>query len=96
MSSSATVSALIARPSRGAIHSKAAAAPDLEGIPGVADIVVSRDRITATLSGDVAPFVRAVASPALEDLLIEPARLEEVFFEFYAGEEDSSDGGDAV
>ena len=45
------------------------------------------DRITATLSGDVAPFVRAVASPSLVDLLIEPARLEEVFFEYYAGED---------
>jgi hypothetical protein len=39
----------------------------------------------------VAPFVRAIASPSLVDLLIEPARLEEVFYEFYAGE-DASEG----
>jgi ABC-2 type transport system ATP-binding protein len=64
-------------------------APDLSEVPGLADVVITRDRIMATLSGDVAPFVRAVASPALVDLLIEPARLEEVFFEYYAGE-----GGD--
>ncbi len=63
------------------------AAPDLSEVPGIADIVTTRDRITATLSGDVAPFVRAVASPSLVDLLIEPARLEEVFYEFYAGED---------
>jgi len=70
-------------------------APDLSDVPGLADVVVSRDRITATLSGDVAPFVRAVASPSLEDLLIEPARLEEVFFEYYAGEDAESPGSDA-
>ena len=68
-------------------------APDLSEVPGLGDVVVSRDRITATLSGDVAPFVRAVASPALVDLLIEPARLEEVFFEYYAGEDSAEPGG---
>jgi beta-exotoxin I transport system ATP-binding protein len=68
-------------------------APDLSEVPGLGDVVISRDRITATLSGDVAPFVRAVASPALVDLLIEPARLEEVFFEYYAGEDQAEPGG---
>jgi ABC-2 type transport system ATP-binding protein len=66
--------------------------PDLSDVPGIADVVVLRDRITATLSGDVAPFVRAIASPSLVDLLIEPARLEEVFYEFYAGEETDAPG----
>ncbi len=70
------------------------AAPDLEGVPGIEDVIVTRDRITATLSGEVAPFIRAIASPSLVDLLIEPARLEDVFFEFYAGE-DTDDGGSA-
>jgi hypothetical protein len=32
----------------------------------------------------VAPFVRAVASPSLADLTIEPATLEEAFLEYYA------------
>jgi ABC-2 type transport system ATP-binding protein len=67
--------------------------PDLTGVPGIDDVVVLRDRITATLSGDVAPFVRAIASPSLVDLLIEPARLEEVFYEFYAGDEPGAPRG---
>jgi ABC-2 type transport system ATP-binding protein len=62
------------------------AAPDLGGIPGLADVTVDGDRISGTLHGDVAPFVRAVASPALVDLTIEPARLEEAFLEYYADE----------
>ena len=59
-------------------------APDLAGLPGLADVVIDGDRISATLQGAVAPFVRAIASPNLEDLTIEPARLEEVFLEYYA------------
>jgi len=64
-------------------------APDLSGIPGLGSVTTTGDRMTATLSGDVAPFVRAVASPALEDLLIEPARLEEAFLEYYAAEDEA-------
>jgi hypothetical protein len=63
------------------------AAPDLSGVPGLADVRVEGDRITATLLGEVAPFVRAVASPALVDLTIEPARLEDAFLEYYAEDE---------
>jgi ABC-2 type transport system ATP-binding protein len=62
-------------------------APDLSGVPGLADVKVEGDRISATLLGEVAPFVRAVASPALVDLTIEPARLEEAFLEYYAEDE---------
>jgi ABC-2 type transport system ATP-binding protein len=60
------------------------AAPDLAGIPGLADVTVQGDLISASLLGDVAPFVRAIASPSLIDLTIEPARLEEAFLEYYA------------
>ncbi|HYM53618.1 MAG TPA: ABC transporter ATP-binding protein [Candidatus Dormibacteraeota bacterium] len=63
------------------------AAPDLSGVPGLADVKVEGDRISGTLLGEVAPFVRAVASPALVDLTIEPARLEEAFLEYYADDE---------
>jgi ABC-2 type transport system ATP-binding protein len=59
-------------------------APDLSEVPGLSDVAVDGDRISATLLGDVAPFVRAVASPALADLTIEPATLEEAFLEYYA------------
>jgi ABC-2 type transport system ATP-binding protein len=61
--------------------------PDLSGVPGLADVTVQGDRIRATLLGEVAPFVRAIASPQLLDLTIEPARLEEAFLEYYAGDE---------
>ncbi|HEX6129309.1 MAG TPA: ABC transporter ATP-binding protein [Candidatus Limnocylindria bacterium] len=59
-------------------------APDLSVVPGLVDVAVDGDRISGTLLGDVAPFVRAVASPSLLDLTIEPARLEEAFLEYYA------------
>ena len=61
--------------------------PDLSSVPGLADIKIEGDRLSATLLGEVAPFVRAVASPLLVDLTIEPARLEEAFLEFYAEDE---------
>jgi len=67
------------------------AAPDLDGIPGLADIEVQGDRMRATLLGDVSGFVRAIASPSLEDLTIEPARLEEAFLEYYSGDEASEE-----
>jgi ABC-2 type transport system ATP-binding protein len=62
------------------------AAPDLSGVPGLTDLLIKGDRITATLDGDVAPFVRAIASPSLEDLTIEPTTLEEAFLEYYASD----------
>jgi ABC-2 type transport system ATP-binding protein len=64
------------------------AAPDPTTIPGLADVTVDGDRLFATLHGDVSGFVRAVASPSLEDLTIEPASLEEAFLEYYADDED--------
>ncbi|CAN5206758.1 ABC transporter ATP-binding protein [soil metagenome] len=60
------------------------AAPDASTIPGLADVTVDGDRLFGTLHGDVSEFVRAVASPSLEDLTIEPASLEEAFLEYYA------------
>jgi ABC-2 type transport system ATP-binding protein len=66
-------------------------APDLAGVPGLADVEVDGDRMRATLLGDVSGFVRAIASPSLEDLTIEPARLEEAFMEYYAGDEASDE-----
>ena len=59
-------------------------APDATTLPGLTDVVVDGDRLFATLDGDVSEFVRAVASPSLEDLTIEPASLEEAFLEYYA------------
>ena len=60
------------------------AAPDPAGIPGIADVSVDGDRLFGTLQGDISEFVRAIASPSLRDLTIEPATLEEAFLEYYA------------
>ena len=62
------------------------AAPDPGTLPGLDDVTVDGDRLFGTLHGDVSEFVRAIASPSLEDLTIEPASLEEAFLEYYADE----------
>jgi ABC-2 type transport system ATP-binding protein len=67
------------------------AAPDPASLPGLEEAQVDGARIIGMLSGEVAPFVRAIASPSLDDLTIEPASLEEAFLEYYAEEEAASD-----
>jgi len=62
------------------------AAPDPATLPGLEPLSVDGERIIGTLSGEVGPFVRAIASPSLADLTIEPASLEEAFLEYYAEE----------
>ncbi|HEX2884538.1 MAG TPA: ABC transporter ATP-binding protein, partial [Candidatus Limnocylindria bacterium] len=64
------------------------AAPDPANLPGLEPVEVDGSRIIGTLAGDVSDFVRAVASPNLEDLTIEPASLEEAFLEYYADREE--------
>ncbi|MGH2357069.1 MAG: ABC transporter ATP-binding protein [Candidatus Limnocylindria bacterium] len=80
------VAALLARRRRKIALRWRGLAPDLSTIPGIEDVKVNGTQVTATLAGEVAPFVRAVASPSLEDLTIEPASLEEAFLEYYAEE----------
>ena len=58
--------------------------PDMSALPGLEDVQVDGNRVIGMLSGEVAGFVRAIASPSLEDLTIEPASLEEAFLEYYA------------
>ena len=74
------------------------AAPEPETLPGLTDVVVDGSRITGTLSGEIAGFVRSIASPNLEDLTIEPASLEEAFLEYYAdaGEDEAVEPPEAV
>lgn len=67
-------------------------APDLREVPGVEAVEVDGARMIVTLSGAVQPFVRAMADTELDDLTIEPARLEEAFFEYYAGGEGTPNG----
>jgi beta-exotoxin I transport system ATP-binding protein len=79
-----TMEELLARRKRRVTLRWRGAAPDLSFLPGIEDLEVRGDRASGTLLGEVGPFVRAVASPSLEDLTIEPASLEEAFLEFYA------------
>ena len=58
--------------------------PDPATLPGLEDAEIDGNRIIGTLSGEVAAFVRSIASPNLDDLTIEPASLEEAFLEYYA------------
>ena len=75
---------LLARRRRRVMLRWRGAAPDLSAIPGLEDVQVDGNRVMGTLSGEVAGFVRAIASPNLDDLTIEPASLEEAFLEYYA------------
>jgi len=78
------VSELLARRRRRVTLRWRGVAPDPTSLPGLEDAEVDGNRIIGTLSGEVAGFVRAIASPNLEDLTIEPASLEEAFLEYYA------------
>ena len=78
---------LLARRRRRVMLRWRGAAPDLSAIPGLEDVQVDGNRVMGTLSGEVAGFVRAIASPNLDDLTIEPASLEEAFLEYYAPDE---------
>src|SRR5688572_9977393 len=81
------VNELLARRRRRVTIRWRGAAPDLSALPGLEDVEVDGNRVMGTLSGEVAGFVRAIASPNLDDLTIEPASLEEAFLEYYATEE---------
>jgi ABC-2 type transport system ATP-binding protein len=58
--------------------------PALEGVPGISDVRVRDGLVTCQLEGDVRPFLAAIREAQVTDLLIEPARLEEAFLEYYS------------
>ena len=58
--------------------------PDLSTVRGITAIVVDGTRLTCDLEGDPKPLLAAIATRAVTDLLIEPARLEDAFLELYA------------
>lgn len=66
--------------------------PSLEGLPGVTVIQTRPGQVLADLEGDVGPLLAALQGAHVRDLLIEPARLEEAFLEYYAPEARSADG----
>ena len=82
------VSELLARRRRRVMIRWRGGAPEPDSLPGLEDVQVHGSRVHGTLTGEVAEFVRAIASPSLEDLTIEPASLEEAFLEYYAEPDD--------
>jgi ABC-2 type transport system ATP-binding protein len=81
------VSALLARRRRHVEMRLGGPAPDLSGIPGVTDVVVTGEWLRCDLEGDPRPFLAALDIAAVADLVIEPASLEDAFLELYEGEE---------
>jgi ABC-2 type transport system ATP-binding protein len=63
-----------------------AEAPEHSSVPGVSDIEIHEGVLTCQLEGDPSPLVSALAGVVMGDLLIEPARLEEAFMEYYAAD----------
>jgi ABC-2 type transport system ATP-binding protein len=59
--------------------------PSLETVPGITDVVHGDGCLTCRVEGNVRAFLDAIADTAVEDLTIEPARLEDAFLEFYDG-----------
>ena len=70
--------------------------PALDGVPGVTDVRVRDGVLTCQLDGDPGPLIAALQGVPVRDLLIEPARLEEAFMDYYAGDEVSPDGDGAA
>ena len=61
--------------------------PDLEAVPGISHLHVHEGVVICQLDGDPSAFLAAIAGAAVRDLLIEPARLEEAFMEYYADDQ---------
>jgi ABC-2 type transport system ATP-binding protein len=64
-------------------------APELTHVEGISDVRIHDDVLTCEIEGDPGPFLAALQGVGVRDLLIEPARLEEAFMEYYS---DDSDG----
>ena len=77
------VPALLARRKRNVEMRLVGPPPALAGVAGVSELKIGDGWLTCRLEGDVGPFLAAIAGCPIDDLTIEPARLEEVFLEFY-------------
>ena len=77
------LSDLMARRRRNAELRINGAPPALDGVPGVSAVVRSGDRMTCQVEGDMQLFLAAIAAAGVADVIIEPARLEDAFLEYY-------------
>ena len=80
--------AILARQKRNVQMRFSGALPRLESVPGVTavehrDGAAGPHYLRCRVEGDMRPFLDAIAGAGVEDLTIEPARLEEAFLEFY-------------
>ena len=69
-----------------------AEAPQLDGVAGVSDVRIRDGVLTCRLEGDPGPLLAALQGATILDLLIEPARLEDAFMEYYADDDDFAAG----
>jgi ABC-2 type transport system ATP-binding protein len=70
--------------------------PDLAGVPGISEIHLRGEVLTCQLEGDPKALIAALQGLRIHDLLIEPARLEEAFMEYYADDEPAPVSGAAA
>jgi ABC-2 type transport system ATP-binding protein len=78
--------ALLSRRKRNVQIRFSGAPPRLEAVPGVSAIVSNGGGgLRCRVEGDMRPFLAAIADAGVEDLTIEPARLEDAFLELYEG-----------
>jgi beta-exotoxin I transport system ATP-binding protein len=80
------VAALLARQRRRVTMRLGGPPPSLDGVPGVSELVAAAGRLECALEGDPRPFLAAIRGAEVQDLVIEPARLEDAFLELYEGE----------
>lgn len=80
---------LLARRRRNVVMQFTGPCPPLEAVPGLSVVERGDGVVRCRLDGAVAPFLAAIAGFAIDDLTIEPARLEEAFLELYDEEERS-------
>lgn len=86
------VSALLSRRRRRVEIRLQGRAPDLAGVPGVSEVAIDGATLTCSLDGDPRPFLAVIADAPVADVVIEAARLEDAFLEFYERPDDGRPG----
>jgi ABC-2 type transport system ATP-binding protein len=77
------VAALLARRTRQIEMRIDGSPPPLQDVAGVTAVVSVDSRLTCRVAGDIRPLLAAIAGTSVVDLTIQPARLEDIFVEFY-------------
>jgi hypothetical protein len=59
-------------------------------VAGISEVEVREGIVTCQLEGEPSGLVTALQGCRMHDLLIEPARLEEAFMEYYVDDQDAA------